>query len=127
MSFHREPSIIERAGLVALPKPIHNLRASRQTELAAVHPIHVVCQWIGNSAAITQAHYLQVTDGDFDRAAKSGAIVVQKAVQTVFDSDEQELANLSQVLTGGCPATSLSHIGDIVYYLRQDSNLRPDA
>ncbi len=127
VSFHREPSIIERAGLVAWPKPIHNLRASRQTELAAVHSIHVVCQWIGNSAAITQAHYLQVTDGDFDRAAKSGAIVVQKAVQTVFDSDEQELANLSQVLTGGCPATSLSHIGDIVYYLRQDSNLRPDA
>ncbi|MSU80371.1 MAG: hypothetical protein EXS16_20055 [Gemmataceae bacterium] len=73
MSLDTMVKIIERAGLVAWPKPFHNLRASRQTELAAVHPIHVVCQWIGNSAAITQAHYLQVTDGYFDRAAKSGA------------------------------------------------------
>lgn len=32
------------------------------------HPTHVVCAWIGNSAAVAQKHYLQVTDEDFDRA-----------------------------------------------------------
>ena len=122
----RMVKIIERAGLKVWPKPFHNLRASRQTELAAEFPIHVVCEWIGNSAAIAQAHYLQVTDGDFDRAAKSGAksgaIVVQKAVQTAFDRNEQELPNLSQVLTGDYPGTSLSYIGNLTYYPQGDSN-----
>ncbi len=118
----RMVKIIERAGLVTWTKPFHNLRASRQTELAAEHPIHVVCEWIGNSAAIAQAHYLQVTDGDFDRAAKSGAFVVQKAVQTAFDSDGQEMAELSQVLTGDNSRASLPHIGNITYYTRRESN-----
>lgn len=69
--------IIKRAGLTPWPKPFHNLRASRETELAATYPFHVVCAWIGNSATIAQKHYLQVTEDYFDRAgggAKSGAL-----------------------------------------------------
>jgi integrase len=73
--------IIKRAGAKPWPKLFHNLRASRQTELAAEYPIHVVCDWIGNSAAIASKHYLTVREDDFERAAKSGAVVVQKAVQ----------------------------------------------
>ena len=46
----------------------------------------------------------------------------QIAVQTAFDSDEQELPNLSQVLTGDCPGTSLSYIGNLTYYPQGDSN-----
>ncbi len=61
--------IIVRAGLTPWPKPFHNLRASRETELAAEFPIHVVCQWIGNSVTIAAKHYLQVTEGDFEKAA----------------------------------------------------------
>jgi hypothetical protein len=45
----------------------------------------VVCAWIGNTELIAAKHYLQVTDGDFDRAvsgaAKSDAESVQIAVQ----------------------------------------------
>jgi integrase len=61
------------AGLTAWPRLFHNLRASRETELAAAHPIHVVCAWIGNSPQIAAKHYLQVTDADFDRAAQKAA------------------------------------------------------
>jgi integrase len=61
--------IIKRAGLESWPRLFHNLRASRETELAAEHPIHVVCAWIGNSERIAAKHYLQVTDADFQRAA----------------------------------------------------------
>jgi integrase len=61
--------IIRRAGLEAWPKLFHNLRATRETELAEVYPIHIVCKWIGHAAAIAQKHYLQVRDEDFDRAA----------------------------------------------------------
>jgi hypothetical protein len=51
------------------PKLFQNLRASRQTELAAIYPLHVVCAWLGNNALIAQKHYLQVTDDYFDSAA----------------------------------------------------------
>ena len=60
--------IIRRAGVTPWPKTWHNLRASRQTELAATYPLHTVCAWIGNTKAIAAGHYLQVTDADFARA-----------------------------------------------------------
>ena len=41
--------IIRKAGLKPWPKLFHNLRSSRQTELAQSYPLHVVCEWIGNS------------------------------------------------------------------------------
>jgi len=65
--------IIRRAGEKPWPKLFHNLRASRETELAAEYPIHVVCEWIGNSAAIAAKHYLTVREEDYERAAQSGA------------------------------------------------------
>lgn len=60
--------IIRRAGVTEWPKAWHNLRASRQTELAASYPLHTVCAWIGNTKAIAAGHYLQVTDPDWTRA-----------------------------------------------------------
>ena len=62
---------IKLAGLKPWPKLFHNLRATRQTELAKSHPAHVVCAWIGNSQAVAQKHYLQVTDDDFKDAQKT--------------------------------------------------------
>lgn len=60
---------IEGAGLERWPRLFHNLRSTRQTELEARFPTHVVCAWMGNSQAIAQKHYLQVTDDDFERGA----------------------------------------------------------
>lgn len=62
--------IITRAGIKPWPKAWHNLRASRQTELAATFPLHTVCAWIGNTKAIAAGHYLQVTDADWARATR---------------------------------------------------------
>ncbi len=59
----------------------HNLRAGRETELTASYSLHVVCSWIGNSTLVAQKHYLQVTEDDFQRAAKSGAVALQNGVQ----------------------------------------------
>lgn len=73
--------IIRKAGLKPWPKLFHNLRASRQTELAAEYPIHVVCEWIGNSQAIAQEHYLRVTDSDYERAATGTGSALQNPVQ----------------------------------------------
>lgn len=60
---------VRRAGLEPWPKLFHNLRATRETELAADYPLHVVCKWIGNSIQVATRNYLQVRDEDFRRAA----------------------------------------------------------
>ncbi len=61
--------IIKRAGLTLWPRLFHNLRSSRQTELAESFPSHVVCDWLGNSEDIARKHYFQTTNDHFERAA----------------------------------------------------------
>lgn len=61
--------IIVRAGLKVWPKPFHAMRSSRQTELSEDNPAASVAAWQGNSLAVAQAHYLQVRDAHFERAA----------------------------------------------------------
>jgi integrase len=65
--------IIRRAGLTPWPKLFHNLRATRQTELAERYPMHVVCAWLGNTAAVAAEHYLQVTEAHYEQAAQIAA------------------------------------------------------
>jgi len=65
--------IVKRAGLKPWPRLFHAMRASRETELAADYPIHVVTAWLGNTPRIALKHYLQVTDADFERATQDGA------------------------------------------------------
>ncbi|MGB7158217.1 MAG: tyrosine-type recombinase/integrase [Tepidisphaeraceae bacterium] len=64
-----ERIIRDKAKLVPWPKPFQNLRSTRETELAEVYPIHVVCAWIGNSEAVAKRHYLQITDAHFLKAS----------------------------------------------------------
>lgn len=65
--------IIATAGLKPWPKLFQNLRATRETELAQVFPLHVVCRWMGNTATVAAKHYLNVTEKDFDRATQKAA------------------------------------------------------
>ena len=71
--------IIKRAGLKPWDKLFHNLRSTRETELMESFPAHVVCAWIGNTQAVAQKHYLQVTDDHFARASDCSAL--QNALQ----------------------------------------------
>jgi integrase len=122
--------IIRRAGAKPWPKLFHNLRASRETELAATYPIHVVCEWIGNSAAIAAKHYLTVREEDFERAAqggaKSGALEAQNRAQQPSAStrnkpqdsmEEQEACGVVRENAIGC--------GDTLNYLLPPAGLEP--
>ena len=60
--------IIKRVGLTPWPKLWHNMRITRQNELQREYPIHVVCEWMGNSPRVAQ-HYLKVSESDFARAS----------------------------------------------------------
>lgn len=133
----RFKTIIRRAGLAPWPKLFHNLRASRQTDLAALYPLHVVCAWIGNSELIAKKHYLQTTEDDFRRAAEGVAgqtaqKTAQKAAQPSLaprrqtkDRDDDEGLKRENGETRRLPAT----VGDNAKmekvdfdYSRQDSN-----
>jgi integrase len=74
--------LLDRAGVAKWPKLFHNLRASRETELLAIHPAHVVFSWIGHTAAVARSHYLQVTDSDFDRASNPAQNPAQSGAAT---------------------------------------------
>jgi hypothetical protein len=74
--------IIKRSGLTPWDRTWHNLRASRQTELAASFPLHTVCAWIGNTKAIAAGHDLQVTDADWTRATASEKAAANPATHT---------------------------------------------
>lgn len=63
--------IIRRAGLTAWPRLFQNLRATRESELAAIYPLHVVTAWIGNTARIAEKHYLQVPPEFFQQGAEN--------------------------------------------------------
>ena len=73
--------IIRRAQVKPWPKLFQNLRSTRENELAAVHPLHVVCAWMGNSRPVAIKHYLQVTDADFDRAIGESPVGSEKGEQ----------------------------------------------
>jgi len=75
----RLTKIIRRAGLTPWPKLWQNLRSTRETELAETFPIHVVCQWIGNSQAVAKKHYLQTTDEHFLKATTGDCSAMEKA------------------------------------------------
>ena len=70
---HLASRVIHRAGLTPWPRLFHNLRSTRQTELAEKFPSHVVCDWLGNSEDIARKHYLQITDEHFQRAMEPAA------------------------------------------------------
>lgn len=57
-----------RARITPWPRVWHNLRASRQTELSARFPLHVVCSWLGNTTTVAAQHYLTVRESDFEAA-----------------------------------------------------------
>jgi integrase len=123
-------SIIRGAGLKPWPKLFHNLRATRETELAAEFPMHVVCDWIGNSPKVAAEHYLRVTDADFDRAASTEG--------SQWDAPQEHKLDKSGMRQGSMPAVAgsslllqivkkaverhgLEHVGAIVRKAVQES------
>lgn len=95
--------IIRSAGLKPWPKLFQNMRSTRETELAEVFPMHVVCAWIGNTQPVAVKHYLQVTSEHFERAvAETDAL--QKAVQ----SSHETAGNASQLVNTAHEKTSES-------------------
>ena len=107
--------IIKRAGLKPWPKTFINLRSTRETELAEVYPLHVVCAWIGNSQPVAQRHYLQVTSDHFKKATQIPTrSVIAETISTVHQTYDKKLKTHVDVTKG--------HKRTTLHYSRQDLN-----
>ena len=74
--------LILRAGLKPWPKPWHNMRASRQSELIDWYNFSAACLWLGNSPTVAARYYAMSTDrdGSFQRAISGEPDAVKSAV-----------------------------------------------
>jgi integrase len=121
--------IVKRAGLEPWPKTFQNLRATRETELAAVLPLHVVTAWCGNTPKVALSHYLMTTSDHHEQASSLDVVVKQ--------ADEKAARNPARStsewpVTGGSEKTEPFEIPlnsegfqpvPVNRYPRQDSNL----
>ena len=107
--------IIRRAGLTPWPRVFHNLRGSRENELAAVYPIHVAAAWCGNTSMIAAKHYLTVTDNYF-------ATAIGNYAENYADRNGQEdMERTEPAFAGSNPALPLKNREK--GYPGQESNL----
>lgn len=109
---------IRASGLTPWPKLWQNLRASRATELAAEHPAHVAAAWLGHSTVVAAKHYWQVTDEDFDKAARNPARkqAQQPTAEASTTSHESKEPRESRVFAHLCDNVQSGE------YPRQESN-----
>lgn len=78
--------LIRRAGLDPWPRLWHSMRASAETDLAREFPLAVVAKWLGNTQAVAMRHYVDVTDADFERAARGTETGAEGAAQKAAQS-----------------------------------------
>ncbi len=64
--------IIAKAKVKPYPKPLQNLRSSREIELCEIYPEHVVALWIGHGQDTARKHYLAPLDERFEHVAGVG-------------------------------------------------------
>ena len=75
--FHKEglgekfKDFIKASGVKVWRKPLHRLRASRETELMEEISISVACKWIGNSPKIAAENYHKMRDVHFKNATQA--------------------------------------------------------
>ena len=116
--------ILVRAKVTPWARLFHSMRASRQTELERDFPLHVVCEWLGNSVAVAKKNYLLVTEADFTKAARKAARLDPKAARKAAP---QGLAPSTQgnTETPGNTGENAVFPGNYVPLAMEDNGLEP--
>lgn len=102
-------------GLARLPAADEEPRPAAEVRLPEDHPIHVVCEWIGNSRPVALKHYLRVTENDFEkaggnqRAAQSGAVAADPVQHT---AEELSMAGQTDEKAPTNRGVTLAHAAD---------------
>lgn len=89
-----------RAGVKQWPRLFHNLRSSRQTELAQIAPLPEVCRWMGNSLRVAEQSYLQSTTETWSAAVAKvrQAGCAQPVAQLLLSKSTQNEAKRSKAV-----------------------------
>lgn len=105
----RAQKIIARAGIKAWPRLFQNLRSSCETDLATRLPLHVACEWIGNSELIAARHYLKVTDEHYRQGSGEGAVksAADSAGLRRTDSEQSDHENAETALLTRFPVSPI--------------------
>jgi len=111
--------ILKNAGVAIWPKLFNNLRASCETELVRRFPAHLVHAWLGHSATVAEAHYLQATDADYEAAGGATSNPAHYPAHSDAVSGRPTPADLQEHREKRVVAAS----GDPIKYSRQGSNL----
>ena len=114
--------VLKRSGVGEIPRFFQNCRSSRQTELEAEFPLHVVCSWLGNSERTARKHYLKTRECHFEKAAGAG---VSQGVQKIPAKGCKESQQVSPVPMKTQEPSDSAARAKGSQYARQDSNLRP--
>lgn len=114
----RQPLIrmLKWAGIKPWPRLWHNLRASAQTDLANRVPIHVACDWLGNSRIVAQNHYLQTADAHFEAVPGSAQKTAHQPSEVVGNQSKWEKAfpaelSISPGISNDCDIVHKSKVG----------------
>ena len=115
---------LRRTGITdEIPRFFQNCRSSRQAELEAEFPLHVVCAWLGNSEKTARKHYLKIQENHFQIASGDSA-------SKVVHGKVQESGEWSPPLGTTKHEKTLENVSSPVFheddqYTREDSNLQP--
>jgi integrase len=122
--------ILRKASIKPWPRLYQNLRATRETELCERFPIHVVAEWLGNSPKTALAHYTQVTEDHYRKAAQETAQPSIAGTRPASPQRGDDGHRIGDECQQGEPGRELATVGDSVgvgsdanQYPRQDSNL----
>lgn len=112
--------LIRRAGLQPWPRPWHNLRASRETELLREYELATVARWLGHSVAVAARHYVDSVSlsSDFQRAValpdEAQQQAQQNAQQSAAAAAVQRLPDESGETRQRSESTGFSNVGQRV-------------
>ncbi len=112
--------ILRKAGVDPWPRLWHNLRASRATELCEQFPEHVCNSWFGHTEKVAEAHYRQVLDRHFAKAA--GVQCPPACPSETPATSRRESQRKGEPLESLHSFAGSTH-GDAFEYPRQESNL----
>ena len=122
--------IVRKAGIQIWPKPFHNMRASRESELMREFDLATACRWLGNSPTVAARHYAVSTteNEDFRRATEhplsgpiSGPVKAQNPARqapATTSNNPQEIhetrmdQGVLQPLADTCSNLHINNMGD---------------
>ncbi len=119
----KKPRISGAFCVLRLCAQVTSLPCSIHTELVAEFPPHVAAEWLGHSTLVTQKHYWQVTDLDFQRASGAENSTPSSPSETPSAESDAIVADVKNE----APTTAMATNPEVAEIAATWANLSPAA